>query len=522
MQQLASVRAVTPDTETFRLRNFVETLRAAGELEIVDGATPLMQVARRLDGNKKAVLFRIAGPEKSELIGNVMGGAERIGLAFGLPRAEVSQAVVGRMHTPQDVVEIASSVAPVHQMVLTGDQVDLTRLPIHLQHEKDGGPYISAAIDYSVDPETGHRNAGIRRLMLRGPRETGVDMVSPSDFQAIYRKAAARNERLPVSFVVGAHPTDFIAAALRVPGDELALVAAMRGQPLPVVRCATNDLLVPADAEMVLEGYLDGRGWYEEEGPYGEVLGYYGVMKRNPVFCVTALCMRRDALFQTVTISGRRLDCTDTGHIGCVRTEVGAWNALRTAVREPVAVHVTASSGGMFNIRVALRQRVPGEARNAIAALFGALENIKHVFVVDDDIDVTSDGEIDWALSTRFQADRDLVVADGFRAIPLDPSLDGRRTGAKAGFDLTLPFGSRGRLDLAVPEPPRAAPDAQRCAGVAEALAGGPRFFGEIVNALGSDDGRDVVRALDELRRAGRLRRAEDGRYELADDGGKP
>jgi UbiD family decarboxylase len=402
-------------------------------------------------------------------------------------------------------------------VVLKGEEVDLTRLPVHLQHAMDGAPYISAAIDYSVDPETGHRNAGIRRLMLRGPRETGVDMVSPSDFQAIYRKTAAKQERLPVSFVIGAHPADFIAAAMRVPGDELALVAAVRGQALPAVRCATNDLLVPADAEMVLEGYLDGRGWYEDEGPYGEVLGYYGVMKRNPVFRVTALCMRRDALFQTVTISGRRLDRTDTGHIGTVRTEVGAWNALRTAVREPVAVHVTASSGGMFNIRVALRQRVAGEARNAIAALFGALENIKHVFVVDDDIDVTSDGEIDWALSTRFQADRDLVVADGFRAIPLDPSLDGRRTGAKAGFDLTLPLGSRDRLDLTVPEPPRAEAESKRAGSAAEALAAGPLFFGEIVAALGSDDGREVVRALDALRREGRLRRAEDGRYRLAE-----
>ena len=517
MQQLAPARAPSPDTETFRLRGFVERLRAAGELEVVDGPTPLMAVAQRLDGNPKAVLFRNVGPERAELVGNVMGGGERIGLAFGMTRAEVSRAVAQRIREPQPVVEIASSAAPVHQVVLTGDRIDLTRLPIHLQHAMDGGPYISSAIDYSVDPETGHRNAGIRRLMLRGPRETGVDMVSPSDFQAIYRKAAAKQERLPVSFVVGAHPTDFIAAALRVPGDELALVAAMRGQALPVVRCATNDLLVPADAEMVLEGYLDGRGWYEEEGPYGEVLGYYGVMKRNPVFCVTALCMRRDALFQTVTISGRRLDRTDTGHIGTVRTEVGAWNALRTAVREPVAVHVTASSGGMFNIRVALRQRVPGEARNAIAALFGALENIKHVFVVDDDIDVTSDGEIDWALSTRFQADRDLVVADGFRAIPLDPSLDGRRTGAKAGFDLTLPLGSRDRLDLTVPEPPRASAGARRAAGIVEALAAGPLFFGDIVTALGSDDGREVVRALDELRRAGRLRRTEDGRYALAD-----
>ena len=117
------------------------------------------------------------------------------------------------------------------------------------------------------------------------------------------------------------------------------------------------------------------------------------------------------------------------------------WAALQQAIREPVAVCCTASSGGMYNVRVALRQRFPGEARNAIAAVFGSTADVKHVFVVDEDIDVFSDEQVDWALATRFQADRDFVVASGFRAVPLDPSLAGSRTGAKAGFDCTKPFG---------------------------------------------------------------------------------
>ena len=106
-------------------------------------------------------------------------------------------------------------------------------------------------------------------------------------------------------------------------------------------------------------------------------------------------------------------------------------------MRETRAVYRTPSSGGMYNVRIALNQRVPGEARNAIAAVFGWLANAKHVFVVDPDIDVFSDEQIDWAFATRFQADRDLVVASGMRTLPLDPSLGGAATGAKAGFDLT-------------------------------------------------------------------------------------
>ena len=180
----------------------------------------------------------------------------------------------------------------------------------------------------------------------------------------------------------------------------------------------------------MLEGYFDPRGHVEPEGPYGEFLGYYGALKRNPVFHLTAITRRRDALFQTATIGGRHMSRTDTAMLTAVRTEVMIWRALATAVREPVAVYATASSGGMFNVRVALRQRVPGEARNAIAACFGALANVKNVFVVDPDIDIFSDEQMDWALATRFQPDRDLVVMSGLRTLPLDPSLTSGRAPA--------------------------------------------------------------------------------------------
>ena len=128
------------------------------------------------------------------------------------------------------------------------------------------------------------------------------------------------------------------------------------------------------------------------------------------------------------------------------------------SVREPLAVYATPSSGGMYNLRVSLRQRVPGDAKNAIAAMFGSHAEAKHVFAFDPDIDVFSDEETDWALATRFQADRDLIVGSGFRVVPLDPSLGGARTGAKLGFDCTIPFGKANALEFSVPTPPVAKP----------------------------------------------------------------
>jgi 2,5-furandicarboxylate decarboxylase 1 len=143
------------------------------------------------------------------------------------------------------------------------------------------------------------------------------------------------------------------------------------------------------------------------------------------------------------------------------------------------------------------------------------LPNVKNVFVVDPDIDVFSDQQMDWALATRFQADRDLVVMGGMRTLPLDPSLaDGKtsaKTGAKAGFDLTWPFGSSGRLETRVPAPPRFA--GERFASVEAALAHGAKSFEQLMTAVGSRDGREIVRVLEGLRAGAKLERDTEGRY---------
>jgi 2,5-furandicarboxylate decarboxylase 1 len=502
------------DFDRFRLRRFLEGLSDLGEIETHDEPLDLADIAPILDGNPNAVMFRAVGPERHELAANVVGSRSRLAHAFGVePRLLVAE-IQRRLRNKPELVEIPHGEAPVQQIVLTGADADLTTLPVHLGHGADGGPYISASIDFALDPRSGLTNVGMRRLMLRGRQETGIDLVSPSDLRAIYEASAAAGKRLPVSVVVGAHPIDQVAAMMRVPVDELGLIASLREAPLPVVKCVSNDIRVPADAEWVLEGYLDERGHVEFEGPYGEFLGYYGALKRNPVFHLTAITRRRDALFQTSTIGGRALGRTDTAQLSGLRTEVMIWRALETAVREPVAVYATTSSGGMFNLRVALRQRVPGEARNAITACFGALANVKNVFVVDPDIDIFSDEQMDWALATRFQADRDLMVASGLRTLPLDPSLSPDvRTGAKAGFDLTWPFGTGDRLDTRVPEAPRFA--GKRFATIESALADGPKYFEDLMAAVGSRDGREVVRALEPLRASGALDRHADGRYSL-------
>jgi 3-polyprenyl-4-hydroxybenzoate decarboxylase len=196
-----------------------------------------------------------------------------------------------------------------------------------------------------------------------------------------------------------------------------------------------------------------------------------------------------------------------------LRVETVVWSAVQSAIREPLAVCATGASGGSFNVRLAMRARVPGEARNAIAAVFGCLANVKNVFVVDDDIDIFDDAQMEWALATRFQPDRDLIVEGGFRTLPLDPSLHGARVGSKAGFDLTVPADRRGSIEFTVPEAPVL--DGPRFASVRTALEDGAKTFEQLMAALGTRDGREVVIALEELREEGVLTREKEGAYAL-------
>src|SRR3954462_1696115 len=502
------------DYDRYRLRTFVEQVDAA-ELERRGGASKLSEVAGALEGNPKAVLFEQAGREGHALVGNALASRTRFAQAFGNTPQKLLPEILRRLRSKPEFIEVSREEAPVQAVVTIGAEIDLTKLPVHLQHGKDGGLYISAGMDFARDPATGFTNVGLRRFMVRGRATTGIDLVAPSDLRNIYLATLARGDPLPMSVVVGGHPVDYFGASLRMPVDEIGLLASLRGAPMPVVKSITNDQRVPADAEWVLEGYLGEEGYREPEGPYGEFLGYYGGVKTNPIFHVTAITRRRDALFQTLTIGGATMSHTDTAQLTTLRTEVLVWRALETAIREPIAVYAPPATGGVYNVRIAMRQRVPGEARNAIAAAFGSLANVKNVFVVDPDIDIFSDEQMEWALATRFQPDRDFVVASAFRTIPLDPSLlDHGSLGAKAGYDMTMPMNSKRKLEAEIPEPPHFA--GARFASVEDALREGPKFFEQLMVAVGSEDGREIVLELEDLRRKGLVKRETvEGRYTL-------
>ena len=508
--------SATPDLEKFRLRRLVTQLIEMGEVEIHDEPVALADLSRLIEATPKASLFRNAGPQRLEIVGAVAGSRRRLAAAFGVEERGVTQEVMRRLAKPQQVVEVSSQHAPVHQVVLTGDQIDLTTLPFHLQHQHDGGCYISAGLDFTIDPATGKRNVGCRRLMLRGKREMRTNLTDNSDLKTAYMACAARKERLPISFAVGTTPIDLFTSGLKIPTDEFALLGTLRGEAMPMVACVSNTLMVPADAELVIEGYIDELGYREMDGPYGEFWGYYGAMHIDPVIHVTAITMRRDVLHHTILHGPARMARADCSHITAIAAEMLATRALRAAGIEPVAVHSPPSAPIFHHMRVALADASRDTARSAIEALFG-VKGVKHIVIVDDDIDVFDDDQITWAMATRFSADRDLVVADTRREpFYADPAAADDKAGmvSKVGFDLTHPTAKSRDIKFERPRPPVVMPTKSN-ASVRQALETGPKYFVDILSAVGSRDGREVAIELDGLREAGELTRLDNGEYAL-------
>jgi UbiD family decarboxylase len=503
------------DLEKFRLRRFVEELARIGELEVHDRPVALAEMSTIIEASPKATLFKDAGPEHFEIVGAVGGSRRRYAAAFGMSdERNLAQEFARRMANPHGVIDVAQADAPVQQVVISGDDVDLTGLPFHLQHHYDGAPYLSSAIDYTVDPKTGRRNVGCRRLMLRGKNTMLSNLTQVSDLKRMFLECVERGEHLHLNFAVGSHPLDFLAACVRAPvADEFSTVASVRGAALPLVKGVSNGLPVPADAELVIEGYFDKAGYTEIEGPYGEFLGYYGPAHIDPVFHVTAITMRKDVLHQTVLHGAVKIARTEHSHQCAILTEARIRQVLAGAGIDPVAVYAVPSASGLLHARVSVRRDPQGQARAVIAALF-SIPFLKHVYVLDEEVDVFADEEVEWAMANRFRADRDLVTAPGQTAFPMDVTAGEDHTTTKAGFDLTGQL-TKGGVEALTARAPRI-DGVPRYQTVEQALAERPMHFAELMACLGSSDGREIAMHLDRLRGQGALSRNKDGEWVLA------
>ena len=376
------------------------------------------------------LLFESVKESEFRVVGNLFCTKAAFAGYFGLAVAELIPTLARAIdrRSPGEVVEQA----PCQEVVNLKPNLD--RLPILRHCERDGGNYISSGVVIAKHPEYG-QNADFHRCMQFSETEMAMRVVGSRHFDT-YLQAL---KQVDVAVCVGNAPNVLAAAAMSVALgiDELEIANAL--EPLQLVRAKTVDLLVPAEAEFVLEGtvYLDRR---YPEGPFVDLTETYDVIRPEPVFEVKAITHRRDALWQALlpgVLEHKLL-------MGMPR-EPTIFNEVNRVVK---CLDVNVNPGGCswLHAIVQIDKQAEDDGRRAIQAAFAGHRSCKHVFVVDKDIDIYNPQEVEWAMATRFQGDVDLVIKAREPGSSLDPSAEaGTKLTTKIGFDLTKPLTATGK-----------------------------------------------------------------------------
>jgi 4-hydroxy-3-polyprenylbenzoate decarboxylase len=438
----------SPTFHSQSLRRFLADLEADGQLlRIAEAVDPRYEISACLtevwDG--PAVLFEKPTQGGLRVAGNVLNSLARIARGLGTTPDGLQGKIMAAIEQPLPSRMVEAG--PCQEAETR--EPDLGQLPIPLFFERETGPYITAGAIVTADSATGRRNLSFARLKPLGGNRAFIGIAPNHHLAVMARAAAARAEKLPIAVVIGNHPAVLMAAALYLGlgDDEMEVAGALLGEPIEVVRCRSHGLPVPAQAEIVLEGWIDSTELVEE-GPVSEFHGLFQNYGRGQVATFTHMTRRKDAIYQAIQPGFH----PEHVLIGGVSIAAGLARHVQRNVSCCRAVGVGQGGAGRLHAVVALEEPRAGDARKAMFAAWSAVNLIKQVVVVDDDIDVWDPLQVEWALATRMKADRDILVVPGVRADRSEP-LERDGVVAKLGIDATRRPGDRPDWEPAAPPP---------------------------------------------------------------------
>jgi 2,5-furandicarboxylate decarboxylase 1 len=425
-----------------QLRDFLRRLEAQGDLiRITDEVSTEYEIVaytrQASDQDGPALLFENVRGSEFPVLSNLWGAQRRVAAALGMESDQLFRLYLEREGKSVDPVLVDTALC--HEVVWTGDQIDLAKLPILRHYEKDGGPYVTAGLQIANDPTTGVRNVSIHRMLPLGKDRITVFAPPGRHLRTIIERNEERGLGTPIATALTCSPAGQIGSQARAPYgvDEFAIAGGVAGEPLELVRCKTIDVAVPADSEIVIEG-VTIPGERAEDGPFGEYPGTYSDVKPAPVLQITAITFRRGAIYQN-TLTGMAM--TENHYMMQPAATALAWREALRITPEIKAVNVTPGGTCRHHVVVSFKKRHPAEARNLGLALLACPLGAKYVVVVDHDIDVFDPLQVEWAINTRMQADQDVMILPNLYSPTLDPSAPAARTSAKMLIDATAPAG---------------------------------------------------------------------------------
>jgi 2,5-furandicarboxylate decarboxylase 1 len=391
-----------------------------------------------------ALLFeKIKGYPGWRVLGGLFATRKLVALGLGVPQEQMLERYL-TLEDQRIPPEMVAS-GPVKEIKWTGSQVDLSKIPIVTHAGKDCGPYVTIGVQVGKDTDSGVRNLSIHRMLVLG--KDRLSLWAPADHHLgrMVLKAEEKGRGLEVATAVGVDPAIVVGSQSKVPYgiDEFHVAGGLRGAPVKLIKCETIDVEVPAFAEVVIEG-VTVPGERVADGPYGEYPGCYSEAKQAPVVKVTAITMRHNPIWQTA-LTGMPVTENHTlieyGNAAVVYREV------KKIVPEVKAINLTPGGTFRHHVVVSIKKRAENEGRNVILGLLSLGIGLKQVIVVDDDIDPFDPMQVDWALATRMQADKDVIVIPRIACSTLDPSVPEPRVTAGLGIDGTAPMKDRWRFE---------------------------------------------------------------------------
>ena len=427
------------------LRRMVEHGRLRSYLPPVDPALEVAAIMKQFDNDDAAILFGDVKGFEVPVIGNMLSNRLNCEAAFGCDFRAIRDFIGRAIEAPQPPAVVER--APVHEKVFR-DGFDITKaLPVLTHTPGDAGRFITAGVIIARDPETGVYNASYHRIQLLGPKHTAIRLDFGRHLRLAFERAKHKGEHLPIAICIGTDiALQYTAATTgsQMPetADEIAVAGGFAGRPLPVVKAVSQDLLVPAETEIVLEGVIRCDQTIVE-GPFGEFIGYMAHAEEMPTVDITAFTHRRRPIYHAINGYGR-----ETIMLRKYVLEASLLKVLRAAV--PIVTDAEMTAGGLhrFHAVLQIRRTSPahdGLQRNAILAAFGALKDLDTVIVVDHDIDIRDPQDVEYALATRMEASRDLIVIPQARGHEYVRSGD-HGVIAKLGIDATVPFAEQARF----------------------------------------------------------------------------
>jgi len=415
-------------------RTFLKSLENRGDLiKVNERISPKFEIAyvmsRLADG--PALIFESVEGFKNEVAGNVVSTRRRVYAALNVSNSALYKTMIEAYRDP--VYPKIVDDGPVMENVR---EPNLLEIPALTHYERDAGPYITAAVVAARSLDGRIENVSIHRLLVLDKNHLAIRLV-PRHLHKLWETAKNEGYDLDVGIAIGVHPAVMLAAASSPPFgvSEFGIANKLLKGNLKLLKCKSVEAYVPYDAELVLEGKIL-RDKEVPEGPLVDMTGTYDVQRMQPVIEVTRIMHRNNYIYQALLPGGPEHRLL----MGLPR-EVAIYESVSKVVPTVKAVNLSEGGCGWLHAVISIEKQTDGDAKNAILAAFAAHGSLKHVIVVDSDIDVYEPKSVEWALATRFQADEDLIIIRNVRGSTLDPSAD-QQSGltTKLGVDATMPL----------------------------------------------------------------------------------